>query len=143
MTRILITVGIILALLGANAWQYHQVQQQAERAATAEQNAADRQAKILRLQADAREREQAQQAMEQTQRDLRAQLGKRELTIRELQRENQEYRDWADNHLPAVTRRLRKRPAITGAGEYQQWLLSQSEPLQPASNSAGTERRSD
>lgn len=143
MKRLLITAGVMLALVSANVWQYNQVQAQAERAVTAEQAAADRLSKIERLEADAREREQAQLAMERTQRDLAAELGKRQLKIRELQRENQEYRDWAVTRLPAVTQRLRIRPTITGAGEYQQWLLSQPQPLHPAGDGPAAERRPD
>lgn len=143
MTRLLITGGLILALLAANIWQYYRVQDQAERAAYAEQIAADRLSAIQQLQLLADEREQARQALAAAQRALAAELSARELTIKELQRENDEYRDWADRPLPAITRRLRERPAITGAGDYQRWLLSNTDALHSAGDSTDPERGSD
>ena len=53
---------------------------------------------------------------------LRTQLAARQRAIEELTRENQELRDWARQHLPAAARRLRERPALTGADAYRDWL---------------------
>ncbi len=141
MNRLLLTAGIMLALLAANGWQYQQVQAQTARAARAELSARDRLAKINQLQQLAANRHQAEQKLARAQRQLQARLGARELRIRELERENQQYRNWAVARLPDVTQRLRQRPALTGAGNYQQWLLSQSDPLPAASNSPDSERR--
>lgn len=58
-----------------------------------------------------------------TQQDrLRLSLAKRERTIEELKRENEELRIWADQPLPDAARRLRERPALTGAEAYRDWL---------------------
>lgn len=67
-----------------------------------------------------------------TQQDLLRQgLAKRERTIEELKRENSELRDWAAQLLPDAARRLRERPALTGADAYRQWLSGRGA-MQPA-----------
>lgn len=53
---------------------------------------------------------------------LRQGLAKRERTIEDLKRENSELRDWAAQPLPDAARRLRERPALTGAAAYRDWL---------------------
>lgn len=65
----------------------------------------------------------------ESQSDLRAQqdqlrqaLAKRARTIEELKRENDELRNWAVQPLPDAARRLRERPALTGAAAYRDWL---------------------
>nr|WP_300245402.1 Rz-like lysis system protein LysB [Pseudomonas sp.] len=62
---------------------------------------------------------------------LRQGLAKRQLTIEGLKRENADLRAWADQPLPDVARRLRERPALTGADAYRQWLSDRGA-LQPA-----------
>ncbi|WOE81639.1 Rz-like lysis system protein LysB [Pseudomonas protegens] len=64
---------------------------------------------------------------------LRQGLAKRQLTIEGLKRENADLRAWADQPLPDVARRLRERPALTGADAYRQWLSGRGA-LQPASD---------
>jgi LysB family phage lysis regulatory protein len=140
MTRLLITGAVILALLGANLWQYQQVQDQAARAATAEQSAADRLATIDQLRADVSEREHARLRLVSTQQAMAAELDAQQLKIRELKRENDQYRQWADNPLPDITRRLQQRPALTGAGDYHQWLLSRGEALHAEGIKPNTEQ---
>ena len=62
-----------------------------------------------------------------TQQDLLRQgLAKRERTIEELKRENTELRVWATQPLPDAARRLRERPALSGADAYRQWLSGRS-----------------
>jgi LysB family phage lysis regulatory protein len=69
------------------------------------------------------QQERDAQASLRTQQDLLRQgLAKRERTIEELKRENSELRDWAAQLLPDAARRLRERPALTGADAYRQWL---------------------
>lgn len=53
---------------------------------------------------------------------LRQGLAKRERTVEDLKRENSELRDWAAQPLPDAARRLRERPALTGAAAYRDWL---------------------
>jgi LysB family phage lysis regulatory protein len=64
----------------------------------------------------------AQAALRTQQDQLRQGLAKREQTIEALKRENEDLRDWADQPLPELARRLRERPAFTGADAYRQWL---------------------
>lgn len=56
--------------------------------------------------------------------DLRTGLAKREKQIEDLKNEIKELQEWADRPLPDAARRLRQRPAITGADAYRQWLSS-------------------
>jgi len=78
--------------------------------------------------------ERSAQATLRTQQDqLRQGLAKRELTIEALKRENAELRDWAAQSLPDAARRLRERPALTGADAYRQWLSGRGA-VQPAGN---------
>ena len=73
------------------------------------------------------QQERHAQANLRTQQDLlRHGLAKREQTIEELKRENSQLRDWADQLLPDAARRLRERPALTGADAYRQWLSGRS-----------------
>lgn len=64
----------------------------------------------------------AQSELRRQQDQLRLGLAKRERTIEELKRENEELRNWADQPLPDAARRLRERPALTGAAAYRDWL---------------------
>lgn len=54
--------------------------------------------------------------------DLRQGLAVRTQQIEVLKRENTALRDWAAQPLPDLARRLRERPALTGADAYRQWL---------------------
>ncbi len=64
----------------------------------------------------------AQRNLRTQQDQLRLSLAKRERTIEDLKRENSELRDWAAQPLPDAARRLRERPALTGAAAYRNWL---------------------
>lgn len=66
----------------------------------------------------------AQAGLRTQQSQLRQALAARQLKIKELQRENAELREWAAQQLPDAARRLRERPAITGADGYNDWLSS-------------------
>ena len=86
---------------------------------------------------DSLQQERGAQASLRTQQDqLRQGLASRERTIEELKRENTELRYWAAQLLPDAARRLRERPALTGADAYRQWLSGRSA-VPPASD--GTE----
>lgn len=75
----------------------------------------------------------AQASLRNTQNLLRQGLTDREQQIEALKRENSDLRAWADQPLPGPARRLRQRPAITGAAAYRAWL-SGSGALRPASD---------
>ncbi|MGY4638160.1 Rz-like lysis system protein LysB [Pseudomonas sp. TE24901] len=65
---------------------------------------------------------EAQSQLRSQQDQLRQGLAKRERTIEVLKLENDELRKWADQPLPDAARRLRERPALTGAAAYRDWL---------------------
>lgn len=71
--------------------------------------------------------------------ELRQGLAQRERVIEALKHENQQLREWADQPLPDAARRLRERPALTGADAYRQWL-SGSRPLPAAGDSTNPQR---
>lgn len=77
----------------------------------------------------------AQADLRKQQDQLRQGLAARNQKIQELTRENDELREWAAQLLPDAARRLRERPAITGAGGYRDWLSSR-DALQPATGEA-------
>lgn len=85
------------------------------------------------LQATLEQERSAQTTLRTQQDQLRQGLAKRELTIEALKRENAELRDWAAQSLPDAARRLRERPALTGADAYRQWLSGRGA-VQPAGN---------
>lgn len=121
------------ALLGALAlllWGNHQ-QFEAEkgRTAAAQERLATVNARVERdtttiatLRTTLADERQAQSTLQQLGQDLRRELDVRKQQIKELKRENAELREWAAAQLPAAARRLRQRPAITGADAYRDWL---------------------
>lgn len=74
------------------------------------------------LRATLEQERDAQAKLRTQQGQLRRGLAKREHTIEALKHENAELRDWAALPLPDAARRLRERPALTGADAYHQWL---------------------
>ncbi|TKK40449.1 peptidase [Pseudomonas fluorescens] len=122
-----------IALLGALAlliWGQQQridtAQSQADLAKSAARTArddADRNlATATTLTATLKQERENQSALRAQQDQLRQALAKRARTIEELKLENDELRDWAAQPLPDAARRLRERPAITGAAAYRDWL---------------------
>lgn len=122
-----------LALLGALAlliWvqetRIDVAEGKAERAQDATKTAredADRNLKTANTLTDTLKQERDAQNLLRSQQDqLRLGLAKRERTIKELKLENDELRKWADQPLPDAARRLRERPALTGAAAYRDWL---------------------
>jgi len=64
----------------------------------------------------------AQSQLRSLQDQLRLGLAKRERTIEELKLENDDLQNWTAQPLPDAARRLRERPALTGAAAYRDWL---------------------
>jgi LysB family phage lysis regulatory protein len=77
----------------------------------------------------------AQADLRKQQDQLRLGLATRNQKIKELTRENAELREWAAQQLPDAARRLRERPAITGADGYKDWLSSR-DAVPPATGEA-------
>lgn len=121
------------ALLGALALLLWGTQQRSEaeqgRTALVQEKLATANARIERdattittLRTTLTDERQAQTSLQQTGQDLRRELDVRKQQIKELKRENAELREWAAAQLPVTARRLRQRPAITGAAAYRDWL---------------------
>ena len=91
---------------------------------------------VSKLQAQLETERSAQASLRTTQNLLRQGLTDREIQIEVLKRENSDLRAWAIQPLPDAARRLRQRPAITGAAAYRAWL-SGSGALRPASDQPG------
>ncbi|MCF4998783.1 LysB family phage lysis regulatory protein [Pseudomonas syringae] len=99
----------------------------AEDAAKTARDDADRNLKTANTLIDTLKQERDAQSNLRAQQDqLRQSLAKRERTIEELKLENDELRNWADQPLPDAARRLRERPALTGAAAYRDWLSGRS-----------------
>lgn len=125
----LIAAAVVATLLAAIVLQQQRIEAEQARAdlATDRQQQAEqrntRQAAVIVAQEQALGAERAAQAsLREQQVQLRQALAARQITIEGLKRENAELREWADQPLPAAARRLRERPAITGAAGYQHWL---------------------
>lgn len=71
--------------------------------------------------------------------ELRTGLAQRERQIEDLKHEIKELQEWADRPIPAAARRLRERPAITGADAYRKWL-SGSGAVHPSGDSPDQQR---
>lgn len=136
-----LSVAIAL-LLGLLYWQYTESQDLLNRAVSAEQTRDENAAVITQLTAQAEKRRQAQQRMARKQQQLHATLTTQQHTIQRLERENANYRKWATAPLPDAARRVRQRPAITGADDYQRYLSS-TRAVRPPRDSAQPERRPD
>lgn len=74
------------------------------------------------LTATLKQERDAQSTLRAQQDQLRQGLANRERTIEDLKRENTELRNWAGQPLPDAARRLRERPALTGAAAYRDWM---------------------
>jgi len=97
--------------------------ERAQDAAKTARHDADRNLKTANTLADSLKQERNAQSTLRAQQDqLRQSLAKRERTIEELKRENDDLRKWADQPLPDAARRLRERPVLTGAAAYRDWL---------------------
>lgn len=95
----------------------------AKAAAKTAREDADRNLATAKTLTDTLKQERDAQSLLRSQQDqLRQGLAKRERTIEELKRENDELRNWADQPLPDAARRLRERPTLTGAAAYRDWL---------------------
>ncbi|MNJ15697.1 hypothetical protein D3C77_99490 [compost metagenome] len=100
------------------------------------QDRSDRQAAtIVRLGGEVQSERAAQASLRTTQNQLRQSLADSLNQIQELEHENAELGDWSRQPLPTAARRLRERPAITGAADYRQWL-SGRRALPPATGEA-------
>ena len=98
----------------------------------------ERQAQTITQLDQALQAERTAQAQLRTlQAQLRQGLAQRERTLKELTHADPDLRTWSALPLPAAARRLRERPALSGADAYRDWL-SRSGAVPAAGD--GTER---
>lgn len=140
-------VTLLVAITGLLFAQHQRIQlaqtaadRAADRAAQAELASAQRRITINELNASLAEERAAQTQLRSQQARIQQQLAERQQTIKELTHENQQLRAWAGIRLPDVARRLRTRPAITGAADYQAWLSSSGAMHAAGDQSAGKRR---
>ena len=93
-----------------------------ERAEKATETAERHQANADTLASQLKAERDAQTTLQLRTDELRTLLAARQRDIEELKRENEDLRRWADQPLPLAARRLRERPALTGADAYRDWL---------------------
>ncbi|GHC17624.1 hypothetical protein GCM10010082_06090 [Kushneria pakistanensis] len=127
MKRLIITGALIagLTLGGWALWQRgnaanaraDQAEQQRD---TAQQENQRRQVVIDALWENAQRLESQRRALAEQQTELARTASDRLEQIQELQRDNDEIREWAGTRLPADVIRLRQRSAVTGAAAYRQ-----------------------
>jgi LysB family phage lysis regulatory protein len=123
----------LVANLAVGALSIHGIVQQRDSAQAAARQATEQRDTLAA--ALAKERS-AQARLRTTQDSLRAELARRHSQIEDLKHENQELRDWAAQPLPTAARRLRERPALTGADAYQDWLSGRGA-VPPSGDRAG------
>lgn len=78
--------------------------------------------------------------LERTQDEIRNALDQRTFDIERLKNEDPQVRSWADSLLPDPIAGLRKRPAITGAAAYAEYLRTR-DAVHPAGGGPEVERR--
>lgn len=127
--QIALGLGLIASIAGLIYFQQLRLESAQEakttaqnRAATAEQSIQGHKATINALTTALAAERTAQQGLQEQQAQIRRELRTSQQQIEELTRENAELRQWADVELPAIARRLRNRPALIGAADYQAWL---------------------
>ncbi len=127
--QIALGLGLIASIIGLIYFQQVRLESAQvakttaqNRAATAEQSIIGHKATITELNTALATERTAQQGLQTQQAQIRQQLRTSQQQIEELKRENKELSQWADIDLPSAARRLRHRPAITGAADYQAWL---------------------
>lgn len=127
MNRLIIS-GVLIAGLTLGGWALWQrgnaANERADRIeqerAAAHQENQRRQVVIDALWDNARRLESQRRALADQQAELARTASDRLEQIQELQRNNDEIREWAGTRLPTDVIRLRQRPAVTGADAYRQ-----------------------
>lgn len=145
--QIALGIALIAAIAGLIWSQQTRLESAQGAKVTAEQQAEQAQQKIgqrdtviHQLQGNIEQERTAQIGLRNQQAQLQQQLRQRERTIEDLKHENEELRQWADVPLPDAARRLRQRPAITGAASYYDHL-SRSNAVHAERHSPQQERR--
>lgn len=141
--QILYGIALLLALALLFQTQHQRIELARKDSALARQNAAAAQAEAVRSAAVARavssalvDERAAQIGLRNLQDELRTALARRQQTIKELTRENNDLRRWSEQLLPDAAAGLRQRPALIGASAYRDWVSS-GRTVPTAGDSAG------
>ncbi|HDL8286606.1 TPA: LysB family phage lysis regulatory protein [Yersinia enterocolitica] len=114
---------VVAVLLLAGSVQTYRLSE--ARQVVIDQQAADSASKngqLIALALTANANNQAQAQLRQQVASADQLLAQRNSQIKRLYRENETLCRWADTPLPDDIVRLRRRPALTGATDYRQWL---------------------
>lgn len=115
--------AIVGALLVTSGVQTHRLAE-ARQALIDQQTTetASKNGQLIALALTANANNQAQTQLRQQVASADQLLAQRNSQLKRLYRENETLRHWADTPLPDDIIRLRRRPALTGAAVYRQWL---------------------
>lgn len=115
--------AIVGALLVTSGVQTHRLAE-ARQALIDQQTTetASKNGQLIALALTANANNQAQTQLRQQVASADQLLAQRNSQLKRLYRENETLRHWADTPLPDDIIRLRRRPALTGAADYRQWL---------------------
>lgn len=135
-----IAMMLLLALLVALGWYANRLSHDIDSAnriiGTLSAGIEIRDNAITRLQDEARQQAENEQALRQSLSHASTLSLSREQKIQRLLNENKALRDWFAAALPADVIRLHQRPAFASANDYLRWL-SDSEQLPAAGQSSG------
>jgi LysB family phage lysis regulatory protein len=124
MTRYLaITLALLLIVL---CWQYNANIELSNNLATTQQTANNQQATIGELQTQKTQLNKSQRALAADLQQNKAAVLKQIKKLRELENENQHYKEWANKPIPTAVIGLQQRPTITGSEHYQQYLRNRN-----------------
>lgn len=137
----MIGAAVVAGLLAVAAGFYiaslrSQLELAGEELATAKQGVVDRDNIIGQLRETERTNDLARARLEGERSGIRSLLETRENQIRNLQRENDEYRAWAAIAVPLPVSRMREHGPIVGAAAYRE-RMSQGAALPPAGGDGG------
>ena len=132
-------LAAISLLIWGNYQQSQAAQARADQAAaqirTLEQRNTRQAQTIINLGADIAAQRLAQQNLQNTRAELQQATATHQVQKKEIVRNDPPAQNWAAQPLPALTRRLHERPAITGATGYRA-VLSGRNALHPAAGGA-------
>ncbi len=135
MIRMVVLVVVVLAAaLGWQSWRLnnasHTIETQVTELSSKKKALTQKNSQLIALNILTQTSSQAQAHLYAAAEKNNTLLRDRQRRIKELKRENDELRRWADSPLPDAVIRLRARPAIAGGESYREWL-SQNQPVPP------------
>lgn len=137
----IIGAALVAGLLAVAAWFYidslrSELDLVNQELSHAQQEILDRDSVIHQLRDQERKNDLARAHLEGQRTSIQDLLNTRELQIRNLQRENDEYRNWAALAVPNPVARMRDHEALTGAAAYRE-RMSQGTSVPPAGGESG------